>query len=178
VTKRNTSKTITEILLERFDDYIIQTCRRQFKNFHDADDLAQEVRIALLKKEDFVFDEDNKFKAWIKRTARYIASNTYQKTKKIKFSPENDLENAEKLIELFDYSVDCSREEYYEKVNTALALLPDQQQTAIKLRYGEDMKYKNIAKMMDISVNDVGQYIKRGLDSLEHSLRGDFHDYL
>jgi RNA polymerase sigma factor (sigma-70 family) len=56
---------------------------------------------------------------------------------------------------------------------TLLARLPDSQQEALRLRFQSGLSYKEIARVTDQSIGNVGWLIHTGLKSLRAQLAGD-----
>ncbi|MBN1674286.1 MAG: sigma-70 family RNA polymerase sigma factor [Kiritimatiellae bacterium] len=63
-----------------------------------------------------------------------------------------------------------SREEDAARLRAALGTLPERQQEALRLRYFQDMSYKEIAAALDITVNYAGVILHQALSALRDRL--------
>jgi RNA polymerase sigma-70 factor (ECF subfamily) len=61
--------------------------------------------------------------------------------------------------------------ELHEKVDEALAALPEKQRTAILLCRGEEHSYEDIARILDCSVQATKSLIHRGRETLKEKLK-------
>ena len=59
------------------------------------------------------------------------------------------------------------------RLNAALATLPDDQRQVVVLRHKADMKFRQIAKLQDISVSTVQGRYRYGIDKLRSILNGE-----
>ena len=59
------------------------------------------------------------------------------------------------------------------RLNQAVADLPDEQREVVLLRLTADMKFRDIAKLQQVSINTVQGRYRYGLDKLRSVLNGE-----
>lgn len=102
--------------------------------------------------------------AYIVIIIRNTSINIYNKNKK----------NSERLVELRDdqpaADIDFFENIDYEQLTQVISQLPDNYKDVLYLRYVNDFSCKEIAKMLDISVDSVYKRIERAKRSLQEAL--------
>ena len=84
------------------------------------------------------------------------------------------LDNAEALNSNLngpDHAIICNEES--KRLNRAIAQLPNEQREVIALRIKGEMKFREIAKLHDVSVNTIQGRYRYGLDKLRSILNGE-----
>jgi RNA polymerase sigma-70 factor (ECF subfamily) len=70
-----------------------------------------------------------------------------------------------------DRAILCS--ERAQRLTHAIAELPDEQRQVIILRLKGDMKFRDIAKLQNVSINTIQGRYRYGLDKLKSMLNGE-----
>lgn len=115
----------------------------------DADDLVQEVFIKVWKYLD-KFRGDSKLYTWIYRIATNECLSFLAKKKKRFFLPIVDVEK--ELSTQIDNGNNITGDEIQLKLQKALLQLPDKQRMVFNMKYFDEMKYEDIAKITETSV--------------------------
>ena len=164
-------------LVNKYQLLVINTCMGFVHNRADADDLAQEVFIEIFNSIDR-FRGEAKISTWLYRISvnkslNYIRDN---KKRSLMKSIENFF-TGEKNTQ-YEISDSESSEAEYNLLNTekgkilhnAIESLPKNQRIAFILSKYDDLPYKKIAEVMDISISSVESLLFRAKKSLQKKL--------
>lgn len=121
-----------------------------------SQDLTQQVFVRLIQYK-HTFKEGHEFKAWIYRIARNIYHD-FLKENPLKI---NDLDTALSVFEDQD-----DRQEQYQTVQKALSLLPDDYREVLILSRYEELRYEQIAELLECSVANVKVRVHRAIKQL------------
>ena len=164
-------------LVENYRNMIVNTCFGLLHNAEDAEDVAQDVFIEVFRSVEN-FRADSKISTWLYRIAVNRSLNFIRDNKKRKWfqsfddvlsskkealsqlvsnhsdNPEFDLENSQRALLLHE----------------AIDSLPENQRVAFTLNKYEDLAYKEIAEVMNLSVSSVESLIHRAKKNLQKKL--------
>lgn len=164
-------------LVEKYQQLVVNTCYGMVHNTEDAEDIAQEVFIEVYRSI-HQFRADSKLSTWLYRISVNRSLNFIRDNKKNKWfqsfedavktknseipkltgsdfeNPEYELENRQRANML------------YEAINT----LPENQKAAFSLNKYEDLSYKEISEVLDLSVSSVESLIHRAKKNLQKKL--------
>ncbi len=144
-----------ETLFGRYQDPIYGFLVSMLRESHDAEDVLQETFFKALRGLKN-YREQQQFKAWIYRIARNEALTLIRKRSRM--TPQEDPYQAAQMTEV-DPSVQpreqVEKAEALESLEAALAELPAVEREVVLLRIKADIPFKEIAALMDCSVNTV-----------------------
>lgn len=152
---------------------VLRLCNGFTGSSEDAEDLAQDIFIE-------VFNSINKFKArsslstWIYRIAVNKSLNYIRDRKKRKYemySPSGDMDNDSHQADSPDYRL--MQKDHAYALHNAIDSLPAAQRTAFILNKYDDLKYAEIAEIMNTSISSVESLLFRAKRNLQKRL----HDY-
>ena len=148
--------------VSKYLDMVLRIAYQNTRNQADAEDVAQEVFIKLMKQPQF--NDEGHMKAWLIR----VTVNQCKDLKK-SFWHRNTVAISE------DRSVS---ENAYEEVWSELRKLPKDQRNVIYLYYYEEYTVPEIAEILGRKVNTVSSWLTRGRKKLKQILEeGDeFYD--
>jgi len=140
------------------------------KNKDEAEDITQEVFLKVwnnIRKYKYEYS----FKTWLLTIARNTAIDYLRKKKSLVFS---DLENVEGENTLIDNIKDEAllADEIFTKIEDAellqqlLIKISSTQSEVVRLRYGEDLTFEEIAKVLNKNLDTVKSLHRRGLIAL------------
>ncbi len=136
-------------LLQDYQKPLYHHIRNIVLNHDDADDVLQNTFIKVFQNLKN-FKGDSKLFSWMYRIATNEALTFIkQKAQKNKVSTE---EINTKIIENLESDVFFDGNEIQIKLQKAIALLPTKQQLVFKMKYFEELKYEEIAVILDTSV--------------------------
>jgi len=169
--------TAFKILVDDFKQKVVATCYGYTGDYDVALDLAQEVFIEIFRSVS-KFRGEAKLSTWIYRIATNKSLNWLRDNKKHKSVKSIDRffrgENAVR----FDIEDIKSRDGYEQlnsyyksqKIQTAINNLPENQKIAFVLNKVDDLSYKQVSEIMDISLSAVESLIHRARKKLQKDL--------
>lgn len=162
-------------LVEQYHRQVISTCHHFLHNADDAHDIGQEVFIEVFRSI-HRFREESSLSTWLYRISINKSLNLIKKNKiNVLFSTiGNIFAGSNPPVEAYDPEETTEYEfEYQQKVdllNKAISQLPDNQQKAFILNKYNQLSYKEIAEIMDISLSSVESLIHRAKINLQRRL--------
>jgi len=181
--KNRDEKTFREFV-DKYQHMVINVSNNFVHNKEDAMDIAQEV---FIKVYDSVksFREQSRLSTWLYKIAVNKSLNYIRAKKRRNIFTSLDLifENknhnpVENMAD--DQEISQEKMESEERKNLlikAIDELPEKQKTALTLNKFEDLPYKEIATIMDISVTETGVLINRAKNKLQKKLVEYFKKY-
>lgn len=168
-----------KFLVDRYQLLVVNTCYGFVHNREDAEDIAQEVFIEVHKSL-HKFKKESKLSTWLYRISvnkslnfiRDNKKNTWFQSLDILFSTEK---NTGKVIELSE-SINSIPDKIIEHkeignyINEAIDCLPKKQKVAFTLHKYEDLRYKEIAEIMELSLSSIESLLFRAKKNLQKKL--------
>ena len=131
-----------ELLVEQFEQRIVNFLNKMVSSRQDAEDLAQDTFVKAYKNI-HRFDPKYKFTTWLFTIAKRTAMNHYRSAKvTVELTPEKEIDERDPSVELEEKD---QAEGLWEK---AKRLLKPTQYDALWLRYGEGFSIGETAKVM------------------------------
>ncbi len=178
----NNDRDAFRIFVDKYQKLVFNVCYNFLNNRYDADDITQEVFIEVYNKAN-TFKFESKISTWLYRIATNKSLNLIRKLKKEKiiksidnmFSPDS-----EKSIDIIDNRNKIAQEEIEHNemrdiLYSALGKLPKNQSTAFKLHKFENLAYKEIAEIMELSLSAVESLIHRAGKNLRKKLSNYYY---
>jgi len=134
------------LLMEKYQEKVYWVIRRMVIEDESADDVAQETFVKVWKNIQS-FKGDSKLYTWIYRIATNEALNHLRKKKRRFFLPIGDVEH--ELRSSLDADVYYTGDDIQLKLQKALLKLPEKQRLVFNMKYFEEMKFKDIAEVME-----------------------------
>ncbi|HNR86310.1 MAG TPA: sigma-70 family RNA polymerase sigma factor [Taishania sp.] len=149
-----------EVLVLRHKDKIYRYIYLKVKNQLLAEDIFQETFIKAIRTIKLgAYNEDGKFLPWIMRIAHNLAIDHFRKTNKIKLISETSSKNEDfnifNTLQLNELNIQdqISLDELKTQMVDLVEYLPDSQKDIIKMRIFQDLSFKEIADLENISIN-------------------------
>jgi len=148
----NKSERAATLFVRKYQKFVYATAYRYLNSYDDAEDVAQEVFIKALNNL-HKFRGDSSIKTWLYKITKNICTNTIRKKriynlfKSIDSDNEFDIMSEEKNPEQ-----NIESQELSQRLQKAIAKLPEKQRETFALRYFEDMKYEDISKLLGTSI--------------------------
>lgn len=163
-----------ELLVIRYKDLIINYIHRCICDYHRAEDLAQETFIRVLKSASS-YEPKCQFKNWIYLIATNLCRNEVRNRNRRKTAFLDDLVSEGEDVNYSSLMRDVNYlpDELYEKkeqqlmIQQTLNLLPENQRIALNLVTYQDLRYDEIAQIMDCSVSAVKSLIHRARQNMK-----------
>lgn len=146
-----------DILLRRHQDRVYNYILRIIKNEDIANDIFQETFVkAIVTIKGGRYTESGKFPAWISRIAHNLIIDYYRQEKSENLLSA-DVDNTDVLNrkELCDATIEdvIINEQIRNDVKYLIEELPPLQREVLKMRYYQNMSFKEIAAVTNVSIN-------------------------
>ena len=138
-----------KILVEKYQERLYWHIRKIVIDHDDADDVMQNTFIKSWQGLSD-FREDSKLFTWLYRIATNEALTFLKKKKSKIFTPWEDVEN--RLAESLESDPHFNGDEIQKKLQQAILKLPKKQRVVFNLKYFEEMKYEDMAEILETSV--------------------------
>lgn len=161
-------------LVNRYLPMVYNTLYRMTQNHELSEEMAQEAFVKAYSHLDSFDLERGSFKPWILRIATNAAVSELRKQSKV--ISLNALEESGNWGES-EHQVGETMESILERrlsseeVMQALQKLDAKYRQALILRYQNDLSYEEVAQAMNIPLNTVRTWIKRGLEKLKNEVK-------
>lgn len=176
-------KLVIAQLVSKYHKQVIKTAYYFLKSMDDAEDLAQDVCIEILESAG-KFKGDSTFSTWIYRITVNKSLNFIRKRKRSQL-----MENIENLFRKStnsnqlgitepsgnDKGIEDKEREAL--IHEAVHRLPENQKTAFILSKYDELSYKQITEVMDVSIASVESLLQRAKQNLQKSLVSQFAEY-
>jgi RNA polymerase sigma-70 factor (ECF subfamily) len=171
-------------LVERHKDNVVNTCFGFVNNYHDADDLAQDVFIEVFRSIGS-FNEDSKLSTWIYRIAVNKSLDFIRKTKRKKrwselfrvdSSDDKSIDNWIPHSQTPDLAME--QKERINILKQAIDKLPPNQKAAFTLHKYEDLSYQEIAEVLTTTLSSVESLMHRAKMNLKKFLKSYYENKL
>lgn len=165
-------------LMEKYQRMVVITCRGFVASYHEAEDLAQDVFVELYESLPG-FRKESKLSTWIYRIAVNKSLNHLRKKKREAsifnlnlFHKGDGKDTSFQIVSTDDTEADYSivSSENKKLLKEAINRLPENQRVAIILSKYQDLSYKEIAEVMDVSVSSVESLLFRAKTNLRKYL--------
>lgn len=173
-------------IFDRYYPWVWRFFRRLRYSVEDSEDMAQETFERVFRQIDS-FREDGSFKSWIFAVAANLHRNENRwRHREKRNAPEVPLDAAEDdgapLHEPVAPGSSPAREIYERERREALARvvksLPPQMGQVLALRIGQELKYREIAAVLQISVETVKAHLFQARQRLRAELGEDFGEWV
>lgn len=162
-------------LIDRHTGMLRRMARNIVGDEHEADDVVQDVFVAIWKRKDAWTPSEAKFSTWIYRVG---INKAIDHRRRRKASPEAPDVVARAIDARQDIGQDqgaqlagLQDQQLSARLRLAVARLPEAQKTALQLFYFEDQDVDQIATTMDASEQAVRSLLKRGRQALREQMR-------
>ena len=156
------------ILMEMYKEKVYWIVRRMVIDHDDSDDIAQEVFVKVWKNIS-KFKGDSKLYTWIFRIATNEALTYLRKKKRRFFIPIIGFED--ELVSSLESDSYYSGDEIQMRLQKAILSLPEKQRLVFNMKYFEEMKYKDMSEVLEISVGGLKAQYHHAVKKIEHFLK-------
>jgi len=136
----------------------------------DADDLMQNVFIKVWKNIDN-FREDSSLFTWLFRIATNESLSFLQQKKRRNIF--STYEVSDYLVESFESDANFEGEELQKRLQLAVLKLPEKQRMVFNMKYYEEMKYEEMAEILQTSVGALKASYHHAVKKIEASFEGE-----
>lgn len=157
-------------LMNRYSERLYWHVRKIVINHDSADDVSQNVWLKVFQNLSS-FRNDSKFYTWLYRIGTNEALSHIQKEKR---NVAEDYEVYENYLANTLESDDWFQgDEIQKKLQEAILKLPEKQRVVFNLKYFEEMKYQDMAEVLDTSVGALKASYHHAVKKIEELLKVD-----
>lgn len=147
-----------DILLDRYESKVFTYISYFVRNKEVAEDLFQDTFMRIIANiRNGKYSEQQKFGSWLMRVSHNIMIDYFRHQKNEKNisndETEVDLFNDIKLADEENIEHQLIKQQNIKGLQDILKLLPENQQEIIQLRYYQEMSFKEIAALLNCSIN-------------------------
>jgi len=157
------------VLLSQYKERIYWHIRRILYDHEDANDVTQDVFVKVWKSLDS-FRGDSKLFSWIYRIATNESINYLRKMQKKKNVP---FDQVSQYLESKVQHESLSGDDIERKLHNALVKLPEKQRLVFNMKYFENLKYREIAQILDITEGSLKASYHYAVKKIEENLKQD-----
>jgi len=179
----NNDKTVIQFLVSKYHKQVIKTAFHLLQNMDDAEDLAQDVCVEIIESAGS-FKGTSSLSTWIYRLTVNKSLNFIRKTKRKQlvkqfesFFYKGDGPTGLKVAEPSEYDKTFENNERRQILEKAINSLPENQKTAFILSKYEELSYKEITEIMNLSLASVESLLQRAKQNLQKKLIVQFSEY-
>jgi RNA polymerase sigma-70 factor, ECF subfamily len=175
----NNNQKAFEVLANRYQSLISRTCLGFVHSMYDAEDITQEVLIELFESLSS-FRNESKISTWLYRISVNKSLNYIRKQKREKmfrsiesfFVSNGELNEPLEIVDKGGSAADRNivQSENKKMIKTAINKLPESQKIAFILSKYQDLTYKEIAEVMNVSISSVESLLFRAKSNLQKHL--------
>ena len=145
-----------ELLLMRHKNKVFFFIMSKIKNRDLTEDLFQDTFIKVINSlQKGKYNEEGKFLPWMMRIAHNLVIDHFRKQSKIKTIKPRDDFNIFDLINdgNIGHDENMIRKQIHADLNMLIDDLPSEQMQVLKMRYFEDLSFKEISNLTGVSIN-------------------------
>lgn len=166
---------IVEELFRKYYKILRAYAYRLLGDKHTAEDIVQEVYYELWRKKDHLVLENAikfyLFRAVYTKTLNHLSSKSYTEQELIEQSTEEKIQWIYLQSHLSDQESELIYKELQEKIHTAIDSLPEQCKKVFLLSRQDELKNREIAEKLGISLKTVEKHISKALSVLRIELK-------
>jgi RNA polymerase sigma-70 factor (ECF subfamily) len=167
-----------EELVEKYKQPVMNFVYRTLPDATEAEDLAQHVFLQVFKSA-HRYEAAARFTTWLFTIARNLCLNEIRRRYRHPAESldetyaDDDERPMRQAVETKTFSAPESmlHAELEDKIEEALAALPEKQRTAILMCRGDEFSYEDIARVLECSVSATKSLIHRGREVLKQKLK-------
>lgn len=170
---KNDDEFIYKYVFDQYSRMVYGVCFRMSGNKEEAEDVTQDVFIKVFNSINS-FREDSKLSTWIYQITVNTCLNRLRRKKAINFLSLNFWEDEKGENEMAADNLtprdEIEKSEIRKIVQDAINTLPAKQKSAIILSRYEELTYKEVAKIMGVSLSSVESLLFRAKENLAKKL--------
>jgi RNA polymerase sigma-70 factor (ECF subfamily) len=163
-------------LISRHQAAAYRYCWRVFRNHHTAEDLAQVFFVKLFRHA-ARYEPAGHFTTYMYRILTNLCFDVLRRRKRRRTTESSELDpvlsegtELEPLANEIDFDASLRQREAKDAVHDALARLPVEVRKAVELRELDGLSYRDIAQVLDRSMNEIKVLLHRGRKLLSRAL--------
>jgi RNA polymerase sigma-70 factor, ECF subfamily len=154
------NETALNLLLEKHQSQIFHYILSKIKNRDLSNDIFQDTFIKVIRTlKSGNYNEEGKFLPWVMRIAHNLVIDHFRRESKVRFVSESSSASEEYNVfslirdEGLNVEQQISKSELEAQVANFIDYLPENQKEILVMRIYQDMSFKEIAELKDVSIN-------------------------
>jgi RNA polymerase sigma-70 factor, ECF subfamily len=154
------NETALSLLLEKHKSQVFHYILSKIKNRDLSNDIFQDTFIKVIRTlKSGSYNEEGKFLPWVMRIAHNLVIDHFRRESKVRFVSESSSASEEYNVfsvikdEGLNIEQRITKEELESQVAHFIDYLPENQKEILMMRIYQDMSFKEIAELKDISIN-------------------------
>lgn len=179
----NNDRTVIQFLVSKYHKQVIKTAFHLLQNMDDAEDLAQDVCVEIIESI-ATFKGTSSLSTWIYRLTLNKSLNFIRKNKRKQlvkqfetFFRKGENHSESSILEPSEHDNTFENNERKQILEKAINSLPENQKTAFILSKYEELSYKEITEIMNLSISSVESLLQRSKQNLQKKLVVQFSEY-
>lgn len=179
----NRDKPVIQLLVNKYHKQVIKTAFYFVHDMDDAEDLAQDVYLEILESIG-KFRQSASLSTWIYRVTVNKSLNFVRKNKRRQrvkqfetFFQRKDAVAGQAITEPSSDENLLVTKERKQMLDAAINSLPENQRTAFILSKYEEMSYRQISEVMNLSLSSIESLLQRAKQNLQKKLIVQFSEY-
>lgn len=158
-----------DVLFKRYYSPLLKYANSNIKDQMAAEEIVMDVMVRIWHKNGQI-DSPAGFKAYILRAVKNAIFNYFRSTIPISISIDNVGPDAHLKLAAPDADARLRQKEIHKKYQTAMASLSEKKKEVFTMSREGNLSYKEIAEVLNISVNTVENYMAASLSHLRKKL--------
>ena len=162
-----------EVLIYRHKDKIFSYLINNVHNQEVAEDLFQDIFIKVINTlRSGNYKEEGKFIHWLMRIARNMTIDYFRANQRMPIMESNDEFNIFNFLQVLDPSIEDKiiLNQTYNEISDLVNELPEPQKEVLKMRFYDNLSFKDIAEITGVSINTALGRMRYALTNLRKSL--------
>lgn len=147
---------------------LVRLAYRFLWDHHDAEDAVQSALLLAERKQDQVADRSRAW-AWVRSIVVRQCHDIRRSSRRVQ-RLESEVRERAQQAPREDHAASLEREELQQRLRSLIAMLPEQQQTAVVLRHLEQMDFNAIGDIMQVSAVTARVHARNGREALRRML--------
>ncbi len=157
-------------LIDRYSERLYWHIRKIVINHDDANDVVQNTLVKVFQNLN-KFRSESKFYTWLYRIGTNEALSFLKKQDRHSADNLDDhMNNLSKTLETDEY---FRGDEIQQKLQKAILKLPERQRLVFNMKYFDEMKYQDMAKVLELSVGALKASYHHAVKKIEEILKND-----
>lgn len=159
-----------DLIVRKYQKKLYWHIRKLMISHDDTDDVLQNALINAYHGLEF-FREDSSLFTWLYRIATNEALSALKKKRRRMFMKLEDVKS--QLEKTMEEDVYCSGDEIQIRLQKAILTLPDKQRLVFNMKYFDEMKYEDMADILETSVGALKASYHHAVKKIEKYLEKD-----
>ena len=159
---RRGNEDAAEELIKRYYTSVLRYCRWHCSSFEAAEDLTQETFYRLFKNLSGYRDK-KKFKAYLYTIASHLCIDESRKRRPFPLEKDTITDERDEILRIEDT----------EEIRYLLSILSPEQREAVILRFGEQLSFKEIARVMGCNMRTAQSRVRNALKIMREEKRDE-----